>query len=115
MEDQMERLPDNGNIDITDADWCVNMMEADGETGFRVTVRALNEQGAIISAEEKFGEDGCYAISAYLKPVVTRVAYWAGKQRQDGTFEPHPSDHVDWRMPDGSLVSGYRFEHARDD
>lgn len=60
-------LPDNGNTDITDCDWIVNMMEADNETGFLVTVRAVSEQGAILSAEEQYGEDGFYGISAYAK------------------------------------------------
>lgn len=61
-------LPDNGNADITETAWIVNMVEADNETSFHVTVQATSEQGAIIEAEEKFGEDGCYAISAYPKP-----------------------------------------------
>lgn len=43
--------------------------------------------------------------------VLVRVAYWAGNQRADGTFEPHEHDHVTWLLPSWRLVDGYRFEY----
>lgn len=45
------------------------------------------------------------------KPYVKHVAYWAGREIQSCVYEPHPSDHVDWQMPYGSVVSGYRFQY----
>jgi hypothetical protein len=46
----MERLPDNGNNDITEAVWFVTFSD-----GSCVKQIATSEMGAIISAEEEFG------------------------------------------------------------
>lgn len=59
----MEQLPDNGNADIENGTWLVNMKE-DGSGSKRVTVKALSEMGAIIEAEDKFGGT---AVSARLQ------------------------------------------------
>ena len=57
----MERLPDNGNNDIIDCVWIVNMQE-DHSGSKRVRVQAMSEMGALLAAEERFGG---VAISAF--------------------------------------------------
>lgn len=59
----MSQLPDNGNNDITECEWVVNLAD-NAEGTKRVTVRATSEMGAIITAEERFE---ITAISAYPK------------------------------------------------
>jgi hypothetical protein len=54
----MERLPDNGNADITEAVWFVTFSD-----GSCLKEIATSEMGAIIGAEEKWGGT---AVSASL-------------------------------------------------
>ena len=44
------------------------------------------------------------------QPFVKRVAYYAGKQIGPKKFEESELDHVDWQMPDGRVIAGYRFK-----
>ena len=82
----MEHLPDSGNADIENGEWIVNL-EHDDTGSKRVTIQALNEMGAIIEAEERFGGT---AISAYPKPYHTpRCPICAGlncKNPHDGRY-----------------------------
>lgn len=85
-------LPDNGNADITETAWIVNMVEADNETSFHVTVQATSEQGAIIEAEEKL---------AHARSVMKGVAHarTLNEARRHADILPHNKDeaHPDHR------------------
>jgi hypothetical protein len=50
----VERLPDNGNNDITECEWIV-YLDANESGARRVVVKATSEMGAIITAEEELG------------------------------------------------------------
>lgn len=63
MNNETELRGSLQDMDVCVCDWIVNVTDIDGEAT-RVTVKAVNEMGAIIEAEELYD---CIAISAYPK------------------------------------------------